>query len=487
MRIALATPSYNLMEEGYGTKKYSKFGAYPPLGLGYIASALEKAGHTVKIIDAQSAQYNKHDILKEVKEFNSEAFGISSVTANSKSACEIINYIKKELNIFTFMGGAHSTCFSDLIYQEGTLADCLVIGEGERTIIEVINSINNKNKWKEIDGICFLDENKKIIKTNKRILDLDLDLIDPPARHLFNNDLYHPIPNLYRQLPATNMITSRGCPYGRCAFCYEAGKMGHKYRRHSPERIIREIENLAKDWGIKEIAFWDDNFIVNKDWVSKFCNLLKTKKLNISWSCYSRVDMVSKEILETIADAGCWSIFYGLESGVQDLLDIVDKGITLEQSRRAIQWTHEAGIETRGSFMLALPGENPQKAKQTIKFAIDLNLDSAQFLATYPEFGTKLYDKAMLAGKFLEYKGRHGVTYVPSGYKNADEVKKIVNSAYRRFYLRPSFFLKYIKRIKSIKDLSRFYDGFKMVVGIMSTPKKSPKPTVDANNNQKNT
>ena len=264
------------------------------------------------------------------------------------------------------------------------------------------------------------------------------------------------------------MITSRGCPYGRCAFCYQAGKVGQRYRRHSPERIVSEIKDLTKTYNIREIAFWDDNFVINHSWVKQFCNILIEEKLHITWSCYSRVDTVNKDILDILAKAGCWSIFYGLESGVQELLDIVDKGITLNQSLTAIKLTHEAGIETRGSFMLALPGENPKLAKKTIDFAIRLNLDSAQFLATYPEYGTKLYERAMLKGQFMKYRGMHGVTYVPEGYKDASEVKKMIKLAYIRFYLRSAFFLKYLKRIKNWKDFMKFFEGFKMILGITS-------------------
>jgi radical SAM superfamily enzyme YgiQ (UPF0313 family) len=346
--------------------------------------------------------------------------------------------------------------------------DFLVLGEGEETINEIIGVINEKEKWDKIDGICFLGRDANLIRTNPRKPLDDLDVVSPPARHLYNNNLYHPVPNLYRQLPATNMITSRGCPYGKCAFCYEAGRMGQKYRRHSPERIVSEIRELQKEYGIKEIVFWDDNFVVNKGWIKRFCALLIEEKVNITWSCYSRVDMVDREMLTCLARAGCWTIFYGLESGVQELLDIVNKGITLRQSQEAIRMTHEAGIQTRGSFMLALPGENPKLAKKTVDFAINLDLDSAQFLATYPEYGTKLYDKAVTVGKFMEYKGGHGVTYVPDGYRNAEEVKKVMRRAYLRFYLRPGFFLKYFKRIKSWDDFLRYLECFKMIIGITS-------------------
>jgi len=466
MRIALVTPPYNLLEEGYGTKMYSRHCAYPPLGIGYVASGLEGAGHDIRIIDGQSALMGNAAIGEAVRGFGAEAVGISAVTACADSACKLATFLKKKLAIPVFMGGAHPTCFPEAVYERTREIDFLVIGEGERTAVEMAALIGQKAEWKNVDGICFLDDADNFIRTGRRGPVGDLDEIAPPARHLYDSRLYRPIPNLYRQLPATNMITSRGCPYARCAFCYESGRMKQPYRRHSPERVIAEIKELVRTRGIREIAFWDDNFIARNDWAKRFCELLIAEKLGITWSAYSRVDMVDKETLSLLARAGCWSIFYGLESGSQELLDVIDKGITLEQGRSAVRWTHEAGIQTRGSFMLALPGENPGLAKKTVDFAIELDLDSAQFLTTYPEYGTKLYDKAASKGQFMEYRGRHGVTYVPEGYRDADEVEKAMRRAYTRFYLRPSFCLKYLRRIKTREDFFKFFEGFKMILGI---------------------
>ena len=450
VRIALVTPPYNLMRD-YGKKKYSKYGGFPPLGIGYVAAALEKAGHAVKIIDSQATYLDNEQILAEIRKFGGQVLGISAVNACAKSARDLAKFIKGKTDMRVVMGGPHPTCFPELVYDEVADIDFLVTGEGEATMTEMMNLLDHKERWGDVDGICFKNSQGKLIKTREREPSGNLDDISPPARHLYDYSLYHPIPNLYRQLPAINMITSRGCPYGKCTFCYVGGKIKH-YRRHSPERIISEIKDLIAEYGMKEITFWDDSFVVNKEWVRKFCNLLKEEKLDLSWSCYSRANLVDKEILEIMAGAGCWSIFYGLESGVQKLLDAIEKGITLEQSRRAIKWSHEAGIETRGSFMLALPGENPDLANETINFAIELDLDSVQFTATYPEFGTKLYDDAMTAGKFMEYKSRHSVTYVPEGYKDADEVRRFIRRAYLKFYIRPSLFMKYIRKIKKWED-----------------------------------
>ena len=178
---------------------------------------------------------------------------------------------------------------------------------------------------------------------------------------------------------------------------------------------------------------------------------------------------MSEEMLRLVSENGCWSIFYGIESGNQDLLDKLNKGIKLEQIEKTISLTHKYGIETRGSFMLAIPGETKEKAIKTIKFAIELDLDYAQFLPTYPEYGTKLYEVALKEGKLNEnYYGRKKAAYIPDGYKNAEEIEKMINLAYKKFYFRPKYILKTLKKIKSIDDIKKYAEGLWFMIGMSS-------------------
>jgi radical SAM superfamily enzyme YgiQ (UPF0313 family) len=278
--------------------------------------------------------------------------------------------------------------------------------------------------------------------------------------------IYSPLPNQYRRLPATSLITSRGCPYGRCKFCFEAGLMKQKYRRHSPEYIADEIEMLWKDHGIREICFWDDNFMISSSWIGKFCSLLKKKVPDLLWSCYGRVDTITLEKLKMVSGAGCWSMFIGFESGDQRLLDLIGKGITLEQCIRAAKWAKRTGIQIRGSFILGLPGETPSLAKKTIDLAVKMDIYSAQFLPVFPEFGTQLYEIAKSSGQIIEkYEGRTKAAFVPHGYKSARQLERTVHTAYRRFYFRFGYFVKLLKQIRSIEDIKRYFSGLKFILG----------------------
>ena len=465
MKIALIFPPYNLIKEAYGSKKQIKRGNLPPLGLGYLGGALEEKGYDVKIIDASSMGIEYKRVIDILKKYRPNLIGISANNAVSKNSLILSRLIKKEMEIPIIIGGPYPTCFPNQCLNDKSV-DYIVIGEGEIIFLELIDNVLNNRNIKEVSGIGYKEKNKIHFTEEAKPIS-KLDELPQIAWHLFDMKLYIPLPNQYKKLPAINYITSRGCVWRKCAFCYQAGIMGQIYRRHSPERVIKDIKYLIDNYEIKEISFWDDNFLINFKWVKKFCDLLRENKLNLIWSCYGRVDTVSKEMLKEVSKTGCWSVFYGIESGNQDLLDGINKGTNLEQIRNAIKWTHEFGMETRGSFMLALPGETPKKAEKTIKFAIELDLDYAQFLPTYPEYGTKLYELAMKTGRLVKgYHGRTKAAYIPEGYKGGGQVEYYIKRAYRKFYFRPRYMWKILKKIRSFDDIKKYYEGFKFMLGL---------------------
>ena len=305
------------------------------------------------------------------------------------------------------------------------------------------------------------------MRTENRPTLINLDSLPDPAWHLLDFKLYCPLPDQYKEMPAISMVTSRGCTWKKCTFCFEAGVNANIYRRHSPERIIENIILLQKNYGIKEIDFLDDEFLINELWIEKFAKLIKEKRIKISWSAFGRVDHVTEKMLKIAKEAGCWGVYFGFETGDEELLKVINKGTTLEQARQVCRWCHKHGLEIRGSFMLGLPGETPEKGMKTINFAIELGLNTAAFRLTYPEYGTKLYDIAKKEGKIIEgWQKMTEVSYIPKGYKNAEELQKIQKLAFRKFYFRPSYVFKRIASIRSFNDVKRNYNGLKFLLGI---------------------
>ncbi|MBI2529716.1 MAG: radical SAM protein [Candidatus Diapherotrites archaeon] len=358
--------------------------------------------------------------------------------------------------------------------------DILVYGEGEITFAEIMQKFREAHYSTEkflkdyrtlakIRGIVFRN-GKKIIMNAPQEPVQNLDELPFPARHLLPMRKYIPLPNQYLRLPVVHMLAIRGCPYN-CTFCSNNAVFGRAIRARSPEKVLEEIRHLQEKYGAKEISFWDDMLTANRKWMEKFCSLLIENKIDITWTCYARVDTVDLPLLKLMKRAGCWNIFYGFESGNQQLLDNIGKRITLQQIRNASKWTKEAGIEIRASFMIALPGETPELAEQTLEFAKELNPDYVQFCITTPYPGTALYNDAKKYGKLTkDFDKFHGwdAVFIPKGYKNKEEILALEKKFFREFYLRPAYVLGRFAKIKSFRDLMRYAKGARFLLGFTS-------------------
>lgn len=465
MNLVLINPPYSVKQR-YDSKYDLKKGYLPPLGLSYLATMIYKK-HNVKILDLQLFELTNEEILKKVMEHEPDLICFTSLTPTINIALKLAKYIKDKTELPIIFGGPHVSCFPEQTLKENPFINLVVIGEGEYTISDVIDYYEGKKKLEDIPGIAYKDKDEININAVKPIM--DLNELPMPKREFFDMKLYVPLPNQYKRLPVTNMITSRGCNYGKCTFCFSAGRLGPRYRRISVDRAIEEIKYLMKDYGIREISFWDDQFVNDKAWIDEFCDRLINEKIDITWACLARVSFVTEELLQKMAKAGCWNIFYGIESGNQELLNKIKKGISLEQIRRAVKWTKKAGIETRGSFMLALPGETPEMAKKTIDFAIEIDVDYAQFCITTPYPGTELFDicknEGQLSLTYDDYSG-HKSVFIPNGYKDAEEIRKMRSLAYNRFYFRFGYVWGRIKRIRSLSDITKYLTGLKLLVGM---------------------
>jgi len=240
-------------------------------------------------------------------------------------------------------------------------------------------------------------------------------------------------------------------------------------RFRSPKLVVDEIEHVMKDYGAREISFWDDTFSGDPNWTIEVCAEIKKRKLDIIWSCYCNILGTTEEMIRQMAQAGCWNIFFGIESGNEDLLMKMRKGLTLDKIRQIIKITKEVGIEIRASFMIGVPGETPEKAMNTINFAIELDTDYAQFSICTPYPGTELWSIASKEGKLLntELTNFHGwdPVWLPNGYDNKEQLIALQKLAMRKFYLRPSFVLNKILKIRSVNDIVRYAKGARLVAG----------------------
>src|SRR3989344_3737206 len=285
--------------------------------------------------------------------------------------------------------------------------------------------------------------------------------------HPVEMEKYRPSPHHYKELPMATMIVSRGCPFG-CLYCASRNIWGRNYRTRSVPKVIEEIKFLIDKYKIKNINFWDDLWGAKPGWTEEFCRRMIDEKIKISWSCERRVDTVNLETLKMMKKAGCYSIFYGIESFDQECLDAVNKGIKVEQAQKAMELTKKAGIEVRANFILGLPNETPEKVKAMVKKICKINPDYIKFNILTPYPGTALYQEVK--------KGRWGIfkedpdkstgyfaTFLPYGYKSFEELEGMRRYAFRKFHFRPRYIFSKIAKIRSFSDIKKYISGFKAV------------------------
>lgn len=447
-----------------------------PLGIACLAAYLREKGFGVGALDCPGLGIHAEEIFEIIERKQPSVIAFSSTTYTLERCNEIAEFVRRKFpNKLTILGGAHANVAGVETRRDYNYFDIISYGlDGEYIIHDVVKSFSKKNfkrddfindigLLKSIKGIIFKSQNE-IIKTDRAESIKDLDELPFPARDLFPIERYKPVANQYRRTPITTMVVIRGCPYV-CTFCDQANTGA---RRRSPQKVIDEIKICVEDYGVKEITFWDDTLSYHKKWMREFLNLLIKENLDLIWSCYAAVNTVDREILQLMSKAGCWNIFYGFETAVEELAKnmLTDrKNRNLERMKDVARWTREAGIEYRGSFMIGMPGETPELALQTIQNAIELDPDYAQFSIVCPFPGTKLEAEIKQGkwGKFisqnLEEYNTMKVTWLPDGYKSPDELKNMERLAYRKFYLRPSYIFKRILKIRNFEDLKRYING----------------------------
>ncbi|PIN68607.1 hypothetical protein COV93_08850 [Candidatus Woesearchaeota archaeon CG11_big_fil_rev_8_21_14_0_20_43_8] len=449
MKIMLIIPPVSL-EERYGKLKDAGT-LYPPLGLAYIAAVAEKDGHEVRIVDSEAKGYSYVDIKKMIKQFKPGLVGMQTYCTNIQQCCKVAQMAKKiDKDTKVVLGGAQVTLFP-AEYLKKKEIDFVVAGEGETAFSELISCLKDGKDLSLVGGIVW-KKGKKTITNKKQELIHDLDSIPLPARHLFPMDSYHSSAQL-RGRKTLNIMTSRGCPY-RCAYCSGHINFGRSFRYFSTQHVIDEIKHMIKDFGIDGIQFYDETFTVNKKRVYELCDAMIANKIDLPWACFTRVNLVDEDLLRKMKGAGCYQIFFGIESGNQRLLDMIKKDITLEQARTAVKLCRKVGIESFCSFMLNLPSETVEESKKTVDFAMELDPDYVQFPITTPFPGTELYGLAKEHGSFItedwsKFMSWDEVVFV-SKDRSVDEIKLTVKKAYKRFYMRPTYAVRLIKRFSRL-------------------------------------
>jgi radical SAM superfamily enzyme YgiQ (UPF0313 family) len=453
--------------ERYSSDIGSVGGEQIPLGIFYLASYLRKNNYVVHVTDAEALKMTTEEVVKEIKELNPNFVGISSSTVAFHRALEVATQIKKDLaNVVTIIGGPHVTSNVNHAMSFGVF-DFGVLREGEITALELLDAISNKRPIDRIEGITYLNREGKVVVNPLRDYIANLDELPIPAYDLIKDiGLYSPPPSNYRTLPVVNIITSRGCP-NQCTFC-DRNVFGKKYRERSAENVFEEIKYLYARFGIKEIAFVDDTFLINKKRIYELFDLIRKKGMKFHWTCMARINNVDYDFLKYLKDNGCWNIAFGIESGDENILKVIRKNISLSRVTEVIEWCYKLKIKTKGFFIVGHPLETADTIDKTIQFALKLKLDAVVVTINTPIPGSPQYEEASQYGsidttdwsKFNYWRP----VFVPHGLSQELLLKK-QKEFYLRFYLRPSIIFRYMlsfigpggyKRFKSILNLKGY-------------------------------
>ena len=459
MKVLLINPNNtHVIKSNFPTEIDRRGGLFPPLSLLYIATFLKtECRHTIDVLDMQAENINLPHLKNIIKEKNPDVVGVYTTTFNLIDIYLTARTIKEvNSNIHISLGGPHVNIYPDETISN-TDVDSLVLGEGEITFSKLVDALEQKRSLNHIVGLIYKNADR-IIKTGPPDLIHNLDILPFPDRTLIHYSHYYNILN--HDFPSTTMISSRGCPYN-CIFCYHS-YLGRHVRFRGSDNVVSEMEECLA-LGIKDIFFYDDAFILDRQRTFDICNGIIQRRLKIHWGIRTRVDSVNMDILTKLKEAGCNRIQFGVEAGTSKILSVLNKGISVTQIKEAFKLAKKAGLETLAYFMLGSPTERTEDILKTIDFAIQLKPDYAHFSITLPLPDTDLYKMALEKGVFKNdfwqvFAIKPNTEFSPqlwNEYLSEKELNHFLKYAYKRFYFRPSLLFKILLKLSSLKELRK--------------------------------
>ena len=436
----------------------------PPISLGLLATQI-RGRYEVKVLDALKERMNATAVAELVA---AEKFTVVGFQAWTKDIHEIkatCAKVKESApDVVTIVGGIHPTMAPERTLSFfGPVLDFAYQGEAEKGLPALLELLGAGDRSAaslgSIPGLVWRDNGRTVCNENCFLT--DLDSVGYPAWDLMPPASYPEAPHgaFYRNFPIAPIIITRGCPFS-CRYCSAKAASGGKLRSRSLQNVLEELTSLHNEYGVREIQIEDDNFTMNKQFVRDFCESLLSRKLQFSWSFPNgiRLDMVDKPLLQLMKKAGCYALNFGVESGSQRILDMIKKGLTLEQIRRQLILAHDEGFYIGGFFIVGFPSETREEIEQTIKFACSLPLDRIGVSYFQPFPGTplaqELVEKGEIPADWAEqhHTTLHDLTYVTPTL-SAHELQSMRRKMLRSFYLRPRTFINMLRQVNSPQHL----------------------------------
>jgi radical SAM superfamily enzyme YgiQ (UPF0313 family) len=419
---------------------FSMPGKEIPLSLCLLAAQTRRHGYRVAIHDAHLDGWDPARFARIVTDARPRVIGLTSYTVNVERAAEMAAVAKAVMpEALTVLGGFHASVLPERTLAEFAAFDAVVVGEGERTILSVLDP-GGLDPDHVAPGLV-VRRDGGAARGARAVLVEDLDDLPFADRGLLPLRRYVPSPGNYVRLPTSLAFLSRGCPY-RCRFCSNR-VFGHRVRYRSTGNLLAEIEREGRDRGLRDFRFADEGMTIDRERLLDFCDEVRRRRLRFHWSCYSRVDRVDAEALGSMKRAGCYQVMFGVESGNAETLERTVKAIDRGKSRAAILEARRAGIEVKASFVIGFPWETPDAVRETIRFARGLRPDFVYFNVFKPFPGSALFDEMSDRREIREAPWSAYFTGDASDFfatrTPAPVLKRLVRAAAIGFYLRPTY------------------------------------------------
>ncbi len=434
------------------------FWVMPPIGLGYVARALEKKNQNVEILNCPKENFSFSDFARYLAKQSPDVLGVTMFSHDFQYVGKMLDIAKKQNNkIVTVAGGPHPSCMAKETLQYLPSLDFVVRGEGEVSTPMLIDALSSGSGFDGIPNLAWRDKSGKIIVNEQRYLD-PADFLEMPAWNLMDLKNYPKTPPtlLFKKQPFAPISVTRGCPFS-CTFCSAGQIHGKNIRLRNLDDVLSEIDLLYNHYGVREFYIVDDNFTANKSMVKTFCREIINRKYNIALCNPNgvRLDTLDIEMLTLMKKAGWYYLSVGIESGSQPVLEHMKKRITVSLIKEKVAQIRKAGLEVYGFFIIGYPTETLNDIKKTVNFALELDLIGANFSCFQPLPGTAIFEMLVREKKISEeeFIELFNNTYADVSYSPDSISKRTLKSIQRksilRFYFRPKTMVKNLVYLKS--------------------------------------
>ncbi|MHC5211174.1 MAG: B12-binding domain-containing radical SAM protein [Planctomycetota bacterium] len=464
-QVVFVNPPYERIARGYEFVK-NITNRSPSLGLLHLASEVRQFGWEPSIIESDVADMDVDDVARELIATAPRYVGITLFTVGVWGAAAIARKVKAALpDTIVIVGGPHISSMGQETMERFPEFDLAVVGEGERPLVDLLKALEDGTELAEVPALLYR-EGGELRTTPGLPIDKVLDELPMPAWDLLPGfpEAYPAAVFDFPRGPVATIAASRGCPF-HCRFC-DTSTFGAKIRRYSAPKVFEMMQHLHDEYGVRHVLFVDDLFLASREKVTELCELILERGLKMTWTCTARVDTVKPDVLQLMKRAGCWEISFGLETGSNELLEKMDKMARVESSEQAVGWAAEAGIRTKGLFMLGYPGETRETIAKTKDFVRRIPMTIMNLTKFTPYPGSPIY-RDLYGTNIREdvWEKMNGMNFVwaPDGF-TVEQLDREYQGVLTAFYRRPRVGLHYMKLMAMhpghVARMSRFLAGY---------------------------